>query len=82
MTTLEKRKQKIADAVFFERTFVGTLLMTLVILFAPKIAVASQKIFVNTWRSFCMQSIMQERMTGNPEFLKPVIRKEVQEYCG
>ena len=82
MTNLEASKKKIADAVFMERTFIGTLVMTALLLLTPSLATASKQFVVNNWRSYCTNKIMNIRMQSNPDYLKPVILKEVKEYCG
>ena len=82
MKNIELSKNKISDAIFMEKTFVGTLIATTIIITGPNIAFASQKFIVNGWRTYCIHSIMRERMPGVPDYLKPVILKEVKEYCG
>ena len=82
MTNLEASKKKIADTVFMERTFIGTLVMTALLLLTPSLATASKQFVVNNWRSYCVNKIMNTRMQHNPDYLKPVILKEVKEYCG
>ena len=82
MTSLELSKKKIANAVFMEKTFIGTLIMTAIILLTPSLAFASKQFFVNSWRSYCINEIMSKRMQRNPVCLKPVILKEVKKYCG
>jgi len=82
MTNLEASKKRIADTVFMERTFIGTLVMTALVLLTPSLAFGSKQFVVNSWRSYCVNKIMNARMQNNPDYLKPVILKEVKEYCG
>ena len=82
MTNLEASKKKIEDTVFMERTFIGTLVMTALVLLTPSLAYGSKQFVVNNWRSYCVNKIMKTRMQNNPDYLKPVILKEVKEYCG
>ena len=82
MTNLSQRKEKIANTVFLERSLLATLAMVLAIVFGQSAVNASHTLFVKNWRTYCINTIMSERMQSNPDYLRGVILKEVKEYCG